>query len=153
MPIVHGSCDRSAKDFFENANRLTFTVLSFFRRPFFCLLSFRQHTTLLTFLSKNIMSGWYARDLPLQTGLARATTHLEDARNNYTSNSKDNDRECALKYCYKAKESLERINISKSTPLDLDQIIAKYLELGAVLDKLGFGDEARLSYRKAKELR
>ena len=74
---------------------------------------------------------WYSRDLPPQTALVRATTHLKDARN-----SKDRDR--AKKYCDKAKESLERIKIKSTTsPLDLDQVIAKYRELGASLGEVG----------------
>ena len=93
------------------------------------------------------MPKWYQRTLPCQTGLSRATTHLENARN-----SKDGER--AKKYCDKAKESLERIKtISTTSPLDLDQVIAKYRELGAVLEKWQYGDEAQLSYSKANELR
>ena len=90
---------------------------------------------------------WYLRSLPCQTGLSRATTHLENARN-----SKDQER--AKKYCDQARESLERIKIIKTaSPSDLDQIISKYREHGTVLDRWQFGDEAKYSYSKANELR
>ena len=90
---------------------------------------------------------WYLRWLPCQTGLNRATTYLENARH-----SKDQER--AKKYCDKAKESLERIQIIKTnSPSDLDQIISKYREHGAVLDKWQLRDEAKISYSKANELR
>jgi len=90
---------------------------------------------------------WYSRDLPPQTALVRVTTHLENARN-----SKDKQR--AKKYCDKAKGSLERINLKSTlSPLDLDQVVIKYRELGAVLEKWGYGDKARVSYSKANELR
>jgi hypothetical protein len=93
------------------------------------------------------MPPWYLRKLPYQTGLSRATSYLEDARNS-------KDRERAKQFCGRAKESLERIKISPTTsPLDLDQVIAKYRELGAVLEKWQYRDDARLSYSKASELR
>jgi hypothetical protein len=92
------------------------------------------------------MPPWYYRSLPCQTGLSRATTHLENARN-----TKDQTR--AKNFCDKAKESLERIKVSHAGPLDLDQIIAKYREHGAVLEKWQYGVEAWLSYSKANELR
>ena len=90
---------------------------------------------------------WYSRDLPPQTALVRAATRLENAHN-----SKDKQR--AKKYCDRAKDSLERIKIKTTTsPLVLDQVIVKYREIGAVLEKWGYGDKARLSYSKANELR
>ena len=90
---------------------------------------------------------WYSRDLPPQTALVRAATRLENARNS-------KDRHWAKKYCDQAKDSLERITIKSTTsPLDLDQVIVKYRGLGAVLEKWGYGDKARLSYSKANELR
>ena len=92
------------------------------------------------------MRPWYLRTLPCQTALSRATTYLEDARN-----SKDGPR--AKKYCDKAKESLERIKTSSTSPSDLDQVIAKYCELGAVLEKWSFRVDAQLSYSRANELR
>ncbi|KAG0044575.1 hypothetical protein BGZ83_010190 [Gryganskiella cystojenkinii] len=88
---------------------------------------------------------WYLRDLPPQTALVLATNHLKDARN-----SKDKDR--AKKYCDKAKESLARIKIKTTCSLDLDQVIDKYRELGAILEKWQYGDKARLIYSKANEL-
>lgn len=90
---------------------------------------------------------WYLRSLPCQTGLNRATAHLEKARN-----SKDQYQ--AKKFCDKAKESLERIKVSATTsPMNLEQIIVKYRQHGAVLEKWKYGDDARLSYSKATELR
>ncbi|KAG0028444.1 hypothetical protein BGZ83_005061, partial [Gryganskiella cystojenkinii] len=88
---------------------------------------------------------WYLRDLPPQTALVLTTNHLKDARN-----SKDKGR--AKKYCDKAKESLARIKIKTTSSLDLDQVINKYRELGAILEKWQYGDKARLSYSKANEL-
>ncbi|KAG0042929.1 hypothetical protein BGZ83_012019, partial [Gryganskiella cystojenkinii] len=88
---------------------------------------------------------WYSRNLPPQTALVRATTYLENARN-----SKDRHR--AKKYCDQAKDSLERIEIKATSPLDLNQLIAKYRELGAVFEKWEYGDKARLSHSKANEL-
>lgn len=90
---------------------------------------------------------WYKRSLPVQDGLSRATTYLKDARN-----SKDQKR--ATTYCDSAKESLERISITTVTsPLDIAQVIAKYREVGIILDKWQCGNEAQLSYSKANELR
>jgi hypothetical protein len=89
---------------------------------------------------------WHFRYLPLQTGLSRATTYLEKA-----SNSKDQTR--AKKFCDKAKKSLERIKVPVSSPLDLDLIIIKYREHGAVLEKWNYGVEAWVSYNQANELR
>jgi hypothetical protein len=90
---------------------------------------------------------WYLRGLPVQTALVRATNHLNDARS-----SKDRDR--AKKYCDKAKETLARIKITSTTsPLDLDQVIAKYREVGAILEKWQYEDKAKLNYSKANELR
>ncbi|KAG0043664.1 hypothetical protein BGZ83_011144, partial [Gryganskiella cystojenkinii] len=91
------------------------------------------------------MLPWYLRTLPCQTGLNRATAFLADAHN-----SKDPNR--AKKFCDKAKESLERITIPATSPLDLDQVIVKYCELGAALEKWGFKDDARVSYSTANEL-
>ena len=90
---------------------------------------------------------WYSRDLPPQTALVRASTHIENARN-----SKDKQR--AKKYCDQAKDSLERIKIETTTsPLDLNQVICKYRELGAVLEKWEYVDKAKVNYSKANELR
>ncbi|KAF9920601.1 hypothetical protein FBU30_009552 [Linnemannia zychae] len=92
---------------------------------------------------------WYKRHLPCDTGIARATTHLENA---LKTRNTSKDRPKALKLCDKAQESLERINTSIVSPLDLDRIIAKYRELGAALEKLEFPVKAKLSYDKASEL-
>ena len=90
---------------------------------------------------------WYSKDLPPQTALVRATTHLENARNSTNGH-------LAKKYCDQAQDLLERITIKATTsPLDLDQVISKYHELGAVLEKWEYGDKARLRYNKANELR
>ncbi|KAG0036044.1 hypothetical protein BGZ83_003912, partial [Gryganskiella cystojenkinii] len=88
---------------------------------------------------------WYIRYLPPQTALVLVTNHLNGARN-----SKDKNR--AKKYCDKAKESLARIKIKTTSSLDPDQLIDKYRELAAILEKLQHEDEARLIYSKASEL-
>ena len=48
---------------------------------------------------------------------------------------------------------MERIKTSAARSLDLDQVIAKYRELGSVLEKWDFVVESWLSYSKANELR
>jgi len=57
-----------------------------------------------------------------------------------------------MKPCDEAKEALERIDIRKSNK-DRGQIAIVYRAHGEILEKLGFGDEAQLSYNKADELR
>ena len=88
----------------------------------------------------------YLKDLAPAMALDRATASLKDARN-------AKDQRHALKFCNQAKESLKRIHISSASPLDLNHIIAKYREHGAVLEKWGFSTEAQHSYSKVEELR
>jgi len=90
------------------------------------------------------MPPWYKRTLSSEEALGRANTHLENARNS-------KDRQRAHKLCDKAKEALERMDISKSIK-ERDRIIVAYREHGKMLEKLGLGDGAQLSYNKADEL-
>jgi hypothetical protein len=71
----------------------------------------------------------YLGDLPAQTALVRASSHLEMARN-----SKDRYR--AKKYCDETKELLMRIDVKATSPSDLGQVIYKYRELGAILESV-----------------
>jgi len=90
------------------------------------------------------MPPWYKRTLSSEEALGRANTHLVNARNT-------DDRRQAQKLCDEAKEALERMDISKSSQ-DRDKIVAAYREHGKLLEKLGLGDEAQLSYNKVDEL-
>ena len=90
------------------------------------------------------MPPWYKRTLSSGEALTRANTYLENARNS-------KDRRRAQKLCDQAKETLERVDISKSVK-DRGQIVAVYREHGKILEKLGLGDEAQHSYNKAEGL-
>ncbi|OAQ25253.1 hypothetical protein K457DRAFT_23344, partial [Linnemannia elongata AG-77] len=90
------------------------------------------------------MAPWYKRTLSSEEALARANTHLENAK-------ETKDRRRAQKLCDNAKEALERMDISKSIK-DHDQIIAAFRQHGELLEKLGLPDEAQLSYSKADQL-
>ncbi|GJJ74269.1 hypothetical protein EMPS_06627 [Entomortierella parvispora] len=90
------------------------------------------------------MRPWYKRSLSSNEAIGRANTHLENGWNT-------KDRRLAHKHCDKASEALERMNIANCIK-DRGLIAAVYREHGRLLEKLGLGDEARLSYKKADGL-
>ena len=88
----------------------------------------------------------FSRKLSAPKALQLATTYLDQARNTQDQNH-------AVKSCAKARESLDKVKTEAISISDLLQIISKYREHGAILERLGLPSEAQESYRKADELR